>query len=320
MTSFVLPPVKRLIIGNSTDPHITAVAAQLPRSGTVIVDASTLDHTLVELSGTAVILRDLADHLVVLNQFGARGWLRRLSPAGSDAGIVMGTQSAAKLAARLALLGSLVRDRHIRWLSDPSAVFAAENKITQYQIARLAGVPVPEWQVATSRDALARFGSSMVLKPLGPGSFRSVDGEDRVVFATEVAPGSLPTGNLLESPHLAQEKVRARLHLRVVTVNDHAWCAQLPADELTLDWRRDPDSHSGFVRATCWPEVESAAVKVAAAMSVGYSSQDWMVDEDGVPRFIDLNPGGQWLFLPDDLTDAVGHAISDWLVGGSPCQ
>ena len=53
-------------------------------------------------------------------------------------------------------------------------------------------------------------------------------------------------------------------------------------------------------------------MQLADALKVGYSSQDWVVGE-GQPYFLDLNPGGQWLFLPDPTSADVTEAIAAWL-------
>jgi hypothetical protein len=38
------------------------------------------------------------------------------------------------------------------------------------------------------------------------------------------------------------------------------------------------------------------------------------VDAAG-PAFIDLNPGGQWLFLPDSMTTQIADHLAAWLRG-----
>ena len=59
-------------------------------------------------------------------------------------------------------------------------------------------------------------------------------------------------------------------------------------------------------------KVGEQAVALARALGVGYSSQDWLVrGEDRL--FIDLNPGGQWLFLPDAVAQPVTEAIAGFL-------
>ncbi|HVE45526.1 MAG TPA: hypothetical protein VNA57_02100 [Acidimicrobiales bacterium] len=54
---------------------------------------------------------------------------------------------------------------------------------------------------------------------------------------------------------------------------------------------------------------------MAGALGVGYSSQDWVVDRSGQPWFLDLNPGGQWLFLPEPAASAVTASVAAWLAG-----
>ena len=48
-------------------------------------------------------------------------------------------------------------------------------------------------------------------------------------------------------------------------------------------------------------------------MNLGYSSQDWIESDDMV--FVDLNPAGQWLFLPSAVADAVSATIASHLRG-----
>jgi hypothetical protein len=48
---------------------------------------------------------------------------------------------------------------------------------------------------------------------------------------------------------------------------------------------------------------------------LGYSSQDWVIAPTGAALFLDLNPAGQWLFLPADVAEAATTAIARWLIG-----
>jgi hypothetical protein len=109
-----------------------------------------------------------------------------------------------------------------------------------------------------------------------------------------------------------QEALDADRHLRIVTVGGRSWECELPATDLPVDWRRDSTAHESFVRCA-EPEVGRDAIRLAQAMGVGYSSQDWIV-ADGVAYFVDLNPAGQWLFLPDEVASEVTCAIGTWLM------
>jgi hypothetical protein len=108
--------------------------------------------------------------------------------------------------------------------------------------------------------------------------------------------------------------VPAVAHARVVTVCDKAFLARLTAAGLPIDWRQDAVAHKSFV--PFWDEeLAEEAVALAAACRVGYSSQDWIQDRGGRWWFIDLNPGGQWLFLPPPVSDSITQAMAGWLDG-----
>lgn len=297
-----------VIIGSTTDLHVAAVMAKLDRRP-LVVDAETIAanrFTLFEdvlwLDGRQAVAP------------GVRGWIRRLSPEGWETGVTLGSHDAALKTAWLALIASVARIGQVQWLTPPAVLPAAEDKMLQYSVARRIGVPTPEAMVTSEVDrAVSAFGQRFIVKPLGPGHFFE-DGEPRVVFAA-VVEASTVERLLRTAPFIAQRHVRAVQHLRVVTVASQAWVAAAPAPGDAIDWRAVPHTHRGFVRTPKHVEVSRAAIRLAAEMGCGYTSQDWVVDEDGAWWFLDLNPGGQWLFLDPETADEVAIALAAWLSG-----
>ncbi|QOV33241.1 hypothetical protein IM697_23645 [Streptomyces ferrugineus] len=305
-----------LLIGDPTDPHMAAVLDRLPRHGTVTVDAASLPNTLRDLNPQHSTLLDRTGEPVHMSaQHPARGWIRRLAPAGWDTGAVLGGHAAARLAARTALLAALLRDDRLTWLCPVDALFAAENKIVQYRAARTTGLRTPKTAISASPAVLAdALGEPFVVKPLGPGNFTGDDGHERVVPAQAVTAADLAGTDLLDAPFLAQECLTARTHLRIVTVAGRAWAAELDADGLPLDWRQSTSAHHAFRPTSRWRDTEQAALDLADRLGTGFTCQDWVVDEAG-PAFLDLNPGGQWLFLPDSMTAQIADCLAGWLKG-----
>jgi hypothetical protein len=302
-----------IIVGDGADPHVRAVADCLPTNGTVIVDATTLHQVVHSLDPIKTTLIDVAGEKVELNAGNSsRGWLRRLAPAGWDHAVVLGGHTAAVLASRLTLLAAVLRDPALTLATPVDDLFAAENKLVQYRAAHEIGIRFPATLVSgRPRDLTQRLGEPFVLKPLGPGNFEQ-DGCQKVVYVRPVHAADIADTDLLDAPFLAQSLINARTHLRVVTVGDQAWVAELDGADLPVDWRESPPAHHGFKASASWTDVEDAAVRLAARLGVGFSSQDWVVDDDG-PTFLDLNPGGQWLFLPDAVTTPVARTLADWL-------
>lgn len=186
--------------------------------------------------------------------------------------------------------------------------------MVQYRAVRAAGLGVPETLICSHpADLAAALGDPFVVKPLGPGNFTGDDGQERVVHTQTVTADDLTGADLLEAPFLAQQ-LAACPHLRIVTVKDRVWTAELDADGLPPDWRQAEAAHHGFRASKHWRETERDALLLARHLKMGFTCQDWIVDAAG-PAFIDLNPGGQWLFLPDSMAAQIADYLATWLRG-----
>jgi hypothetical protein len=158
----------------------------------------------------------------------------------------------------------------------------------------------------------SEFGGEVIVKPFAAGHFREDTGIARVVFATAMSRDDPRLDLLAGAPFLVQPRLDAASHRRVVTVGEQAWVCELPAEAIDLDWRSTESAHSSF-RQIENLRAAGDALRLAGHLGVGYSSQDWLVDRTGEAHFLDLNPAGQWMFLP--AAEEITAAIADWLVG-----
>lgn len=298
-----------LIIGSSADEHAAAVANSIANRATVtFLDASTLPNGGWRWMDGLVVKHD--ENWVKPR----RGWLRRLAPPGWHHGVGIGTLGAVEAQAALQLLSATAdTGSGIEWLTDYWSTMRGENKLIQYLAAQRIGVPVPPCRVVTSADDLEEMGESLVMKPLGLGAYTKA-GVAFAVYARLVNRADISLDGLAVAPFIAQTPVKAVEHLRIPTVIDRAWPCRLDATDLPLDWRIDDDAHTSWKKCTDAESVAAVAIKVAAELHLGYSCQDWIVDVSGTSWLVDINPAGQWLFLPDEVGDAVTAAIADWLV------
>jgi len=182
----------------------------------------------------------------------------------------------------------------------------------QAAAANRLGIQTPKTVVVSERSQIpVALGQEFVVKPLGSSSYSGSDGIEQVVWTQNVSRDSALLDLLPAAPFILQARLKAERHLRVVTVSEQAWACELAADGLPLDWRRDEAAHDSFL-PTLEPEVERKALQLSAALGLGYSSQDWITTKDG-SFFIDLNPAGQWMFLPQEISSAITEAIATWL-------
>jgi len=309
---------RSVVIGSASDAHVVAVLAEVGGRSTMTFDAGSLEGRSFNLGAGSFELGPTTtetDEPLVLEQgTPTRGWIRRLAPPDWQRGLVVDSHDAAVKTAWLSLVIGVIRTCGVRWLTDIDALVSAENKLVQHAAASRLGLSVPETIVCSDADAArAALGDQIVLKPLGVGHY--YEGEEPfVVYTTEVDPGGEELRALSTAPFLAQRRLHARRHLRIVTVIDELWAAGVDAKSLPLDWRQEPVAHRSFTPAVIPAEVERGARALASGLGLGYSSQDW-VECDDACYVVDVNPGGQWLFLPEPVTKGVGMAIGAWLVG-----
>jgi hypothetical protein len=241
-----------------------------------------------------------------------RGWIRRLAPPLWRPGATLGSESAAIRGAWSTLIASIAGSVGVAWLTPLERLFLRENKVLQVETAQRLAIPTPATAVCSHRDLLpASLGDDLVVKPLGRGHYTDTAGTEQVVWTTEIARDSPILDRLAGAPFIVQTRLNAERHLRAVTVRDRCWVCELAAGDLPVDWRSDASAHDSFV-ATSEPVVERDAIRIAEALGAGYSSQDWIVT-NAVPHLIDLNPAGQWLFLPEETASAITRAIAAWL-------
>lgn len=312
MTAFA--PCERVVVGSLDDQHVDRVVRRLPAQSTVVVDAQTLPDVLVHIDDELTVAKDLTGSPVSIGSTNqVRGWIRRLSPAAWDHGAVIGSRRAAELAAQLACLSLILRDPMIEWLTPIDTQLSSENKMLQARAARAAQIPSPTAIIGGSPEYLEfRLGPQAVVKPLGPGNYEEA-GTQHVVYTQAVTTNSLSRLCTLNPPFLTQKLVQAERHLRIVTVAERTWGAALPANGLPLDWRSSDAGHSSFVPYDLTRGEVDSAQRIARQLGVRYSAQDWLYTVDGEATFIDLNPGGQWLFLPAKVAEEITVELAEWL-------
>lgn len=301
-----------LIIGDRRDSHVVAVLDAMATAGcdsTVVVDAPRLQE-----EGFSLDLDRLRQgELHISLRAGSRGWLRRYAPTGWGTGVVAGSLEAVTKRAFLALVGALTRLGDRDWLTPLDAMLAAEDRLSQLDTARALGLRIPDTLVTSdASEAAARLGEPFVVKPLTGGYFWKQEAA-QAVFASTLALDEALGVDFKAAPFVAQARLDAREHLRVVTVQDEAWVASLSADGRPLDWRQQEEAHFSW-RPTNDDDACDCALQLAKALGVGYTSQDWIRDDHGL-AFLDLNPGGQWLFLPDEVASPVTRSVARFLIG-----
>lgn len=310
------PGTPIVIVGSSTDPHVQAVVSRLPeRLAVVNFDAASIQQLEYCISADGVVVESMNGHGIVSLDAGHRGWIRRPLPADWNLGTVVGSKQSVVNSSWQTLVVSLMRNPGCEWLTPPGSLFAAECKVLQLWTASRLGIRTPPTSITAVVDRVRSVSDRLIAKPLGVDQFWDGPDQGRKVFARHIELADDQLGALLTgAPFILQDQLTAGRHLRLVTVGECAWAFELNADGLPLDWREEAEAHFLW-RETQVPDVAKDAVRLCAAMGIGYSSQDWIETKDDEVFFVDLNPGGQWLFLPDEQSRKISDGIASWLTG-----
>ena len=292
------------LVGDLSDLHVRAVVEELTG------DFALVNPALLESNPYTVHLSSAnVDGLNVWENV-SRGWIRRVAPAGWLRASELDDREGAIKTAWMALTTAIIRSHRVEWLTGLEEIVRAENKLHAYDKLTSVGISIPNYVVSNSSERVRELlGDDFILKPLGPGTYNQ--GERSYVVFTAAGSSTMTDKELRVAPFIAQSRIRALRHWRVVTVEDQCWSASLDARDLPLDWRSDDKAHERFVVNNGFVRSEMA-IKAASELGLGYSSQDWIEDESG-QYLIDVNPAGQWLFLPESISRAVTRSISSWL-------
>ena len=300
-----------LLIGDESDTHLRTVASTLRdrRIDPVVFDAESLGQVGYTFSPDRLVIGGT----VIADE--DRGWLRRVAPRAWGSDNRVGSVEDVSLRARVRLIAAIARHGHRDWVTDIDALQAAEDRIFQLVAAARLGIATPPTLLSSDPGQIASaLGDDVVLKPLGTGAFVNADGQPHAVYTTPLTADISASGDFAAAPFVAQARVKVRQHLRVVTAGPVVATAALDADSWPLDWRVAEEAHDSW-RPLPTPDLETQALRLASELGVGFSSQDWLLPVAGPPLFIDLNPAGQWMFLPEEVAEPITERIVSFLSG-----
>lgn len=302
-----------LIVGDIDDPHVQAVRTALISrdSPPLVLDLDTVMSAGLTVFEDRAVVRVDGEWIEPSRM--RSGWLRRMHRAQWGLGVETGTVEALELGTWHSAYSWILEDAGIQWVTSPQQLRRAEGKLEQWRAARQLGIDYPHTMVTTSAQAVrSEYRCEVIVKPLGSGQF--LDGTQmKTVYAESMLPTDPRLDNLGKAPFIVQERVKAERHWRVVTVGAQVWAGVLrvePADP--ADWRRVAENHTSFEdHGDVNAEISNGAIAIARHFELGYSSQDWVETSDRRTVLLDVNPSGQWLFLPERVGEEVAMALAD---------
>lgn len=293
--------------------HLNSLGAQytrinteeLPFDGSVTIDYRTAERTSISISHSVLSPTSI--------------WYRRLRSPPCPPGMDPGIYEFCLRENRSAIVGGLITQR-TRWMSHPTAVWASEYKPYQLRVAQDTGLRIPRTIVsndpAAIRLAYREFGS-MIVKPTRSGHFKQ-GSEEFSIFTSRLTDEHLGAlDDARWAPSIYQELIKKRYDIRVTCVGQRVFAAAIHSqtDPLAcVDWRQTGNPELPHSPIELPAELIEGIRRLMARLGLEFGCLDFALTPEGDYVFLEVNPGGQWLWLDDQLDLGISRSVAQWLM------
>ncbi len=195
------------------------------------------------------------------------------------------------------------------WVNPPAGARAAGSKLLQLKLADAVGLEVPETLASNDPVAIRAFvrrhQGNAIYKTFRPAIWET-DAHITYAFTSRVDETSLPDDELLRlTPGIFQPLVPKAFELRLTLLGRTCIGAKLRSQEhgdAIIDWR------GGGIEVPVEPYAVDAALQARCfellrRLGLVSGCIDFLVTPDGRMVFLEVNEGGQWLWLEETCPD-----------------
>ncbi|GAA1741907.1 ATP-grasp ribosomal peptide maturase [Isoptericola hypogeus] len=195
------------------------------------------------------------------------------------------------------------------WMNPPAADEAGQRKVRQLQLARAAGLSVPRTLITNDPQAARDFVEARPPGGVIRKAFRNIAEAPRSTAVVD--PDDLDRIDQVRfAPVTFQEYVPAELDLRVVVVEDEVFAVAIRSrPEFHADYRMGLGSAELSVHRLP-DQVAASLLELHKRLGLAYGASDFRVTPDGEHVFLEVNPGGEYLFAADPTGLPVPQAIA----------
>lgn len=189
------------------------------------------------------------------------------------------------------------------WINPEAAARDCDSKPLQLQLAGRCGLRIPDTLVSNCPDAIRAFldlHDRVIYKPLMGHVWREHD-VTRSSYTARVSVRDLPPDQLVRAvPGIFQVQVEKQFEVRAQFFGDTSLAVRIESSQLSggeFDWRPGQAAISSAEPIDVPPGVHAACRALMKAIGVVSGAFDFIVTPSGQWIFLEVNEGGQFLFL-----------------------
>ena len=206
------------------------------------------------------------------------------------------------------------------WVDRLSNIDNAEHKILQLRIARECGLRVPETLMTNDPDKARKFlraaRQPAIVKTLSPFSVRRGKDEMTIFTTTVNTADAKALSGLRFCPLIFQRKIEKSFDLRVTIVGDDVFPVTIDSRRFSqdnTDWRHIPKPEQYCTQFDIPKKLHQQLRRLMSYYGLHYGAIDLLLTPGGKFYFLELNPCGDWSWLPKDTQNEVASSLSKLL-------
>jgi hypothetical protein len=208
---------------------------------------------------------------------------------------------------------------HWAWMNNPSAVSAAELKMSQLRAASAVGLMIPETLVTNDPTSAREFVADgpTIAKTIASRTMQEHDSTYAVFAQTVTVPDFDEDDAIGGCPMILQRRIDHEADVRVTVVGDQVFGASIHVSQrqpTDVDWRAVNQSRIRYDPFIPSPVVAEACLMLLKAFDLSYGALDFLRTPKGDLIFLELNPSGQWGWIERAVSLPISRAIAQTLV------
>jgi glutathione synthase/RimK-type ligase-like ATP-grasp enzyme len=319
-----------LILTQDFDPTVDPVVHSLKELGAEVVRVDLsyfpqkLTFTTSDFDGPRRRLQHRGRDIDLDNLSGV--WYRRPTAFAFDSAMSEAEQQFARNEAVHAI-GGIMRATDCLWVNRPDADAVAELKPYQLELAKRLGLRAPKTLITNNPDEVVR----LVKSAREPIVYKAFSGG--VIHY----PGAFPSGllttvigdEILEHAERVrhtmcqfQEYIEKAYEIRLTVIGNTYFPVVISSQEMdttAVDWRGENKLPYGAYRPLP-DEIVERVQRMFAELNIVYGAVDFIVTPAGDYVFLEVNPGGQFMWMQHDLGLDLSGCVAALLASGAPFQ
>lgn len=215
-----------------------------------------------------------------------------------------------------AFLRSMMVFDSARWMNHPADIYKAETKPFQLLVASRCGFLVPATTVGNDVQAIQkRFSSRIAVKSIDTVYLR--EGNDALFAYTNIIQSyELSDANVHQAPLIAQVPISPKADIRVTVVGSSVFAHRILINGTSAagDWRLHKRNEISYEPYSLSDDVKTRCIALCSKLNLSFGAID-LIESEGEVVFIEINPTGEWAWLPN-ADQTTGEAIAAWLSVG----